>query len=64
MLENYDDILTLPEAASVLRIGHTHTYRLLRSGSLKGYKEGKNWKISKISLENYIREKSNAPLLY
>ena len=64
MLENYGDILTLPEMAEALRVGHPHTYRRLRSGTLKGYKEGKNWKISKIALENYIRERSNAPLLY
>lgn len=64
MFENYPDILTLSETAEALRVGHTHTYRLLRAGKLKGYKEGKNWKVSKIALENYTREKSKAPLLY
>ena len=64
MFENYDDIMTLPEVAEALRIGHTHAYRLLRSGSINGYKEGKNWKISKMALENYVRRKVKAPLIY
>ncbi len=64
MFEQYDDVMTLPEVAEALRIGHTHTYQLLRSGSIKGYKEGRNWKVSKMALENYVREKISAPLIY
>ena len=39
MFESYDDILTIEEGAELLRIGMTQAYRIVRSGSLKGYKE-------------------------
>jgi excisionase family DNA binding protein len=41
MFEQYDDILTIEEVAELLRIGMTQAYRIVRSGNLKGYKEGK-----------------------
>ena len=47
MFEQYDDILTIEEVAELLRIGMTQAYRIVRSGNLKGYKEGKDWKIPK-----------------
>ena len=63
MFETYDDILTVEEVAEALKIGHSQAYKLLRSGKLKGYKEGKDWKTPKIALENYIREKVNLPAI-
>ena len=50
MFEQYDDILTIEEVAELLRIGMTQAYRIVRSGNLKGYKEGKDWKIPKQAL--------------
>lgn len=50
IFEQYDDILTIEKAAELLRIGMTQTYRIVRSGNLKGYKEGMNEKISKQTL--------------
>ncbi len=57
MFESLDDILTIEEVAEVLKLGTTHTYRIVRSGQLKGYKEGKDWKIPKSSLIDYIQSK-------
>ena len=57
MLEQYDDILTITELAEALKIGSTQAYKIVRSGEIKAFKEGKDWKIPKISLESYIREK-------
>lgn len=57
MFESLDDILTIEEVAEVLKLGTTHTYRIVRSGQLKGYKEGKDWKIPKSSLVDYIQSK-------
>lgn len=42
MFENFDDILTVDDVARALKIGTTQVYKLLRSGKLKGYKEGKD----------------------
>ena len=59
MFEQYDDILTIEEVADLLRIGMTQAYRIVRSGKLKGYKEGKDWKIPKQALINYVASKSH-----
>ncbi|MBE5892233.1 MAG: helix-turn-helix domain-containing protein [Lachnospiraceae bacterium] len=64
MFEQYDDIMSIDDVAAALKIGHTQVYRILRSGQLNGYKEGKDWKIAKLALENYVREKSKVPLIY
>ena len=61
MFENYDDILSLQETSEALKVGTSQTYKILRSGELRGYKEGKDWKIPKIALEHYIRKKINLP---
>lgn len=57
MLEQYDDILTIEELAEIMKIGSTQAYKAVRSGEIKAFKEGKDWKIPKIALEAYIREK-------
>jgi excisionase family DNA binding protein len=59
MFEPYDDILTIEEVAELLRIGMTQAYRIVRSGNLKGYKEGKDWKIPKQALINYVVSQSH-----
>ena len=59
MFEQYDDILTIEEVAELLRIGMTQAYRIVRSGDLKGYKEGKDWKIPKRALSEYVISRSH-----
>lgn len=58
MLESYDDILTVEEVASILKVGMTQAYKLVRTGLLKAYKEGKDWKIPKEALYLYIKEQT------
>lgn len=57
MFELYDDILTITDVAEILKIGNTQAYKIVRSGQLKGYKEGKDWKIPKVSLIEYVQNK-------
>ena len=59
MFEQYEDILTIEEVAELLRIGMTQAYRIVRSGDLKGYKEGRDWKIPKQALINYVISQSH-----
>lgn len=59
MLEEYNDILTVNELAEILRIGTTHTYRLLKKGQIKAYKEGKDWKIPREAVRQYIIYKTS-----
>ena len=58
MLEAYDDILTIPEVADILKIGTSQTYKIVRTGQLKGFKEGKRLgNPQKNSLIEYIISK-------
>lgn len=54
MLEEYTDVLTTEEACEALRIGYNALYDLLNSGKLKGYRNGRVWRIPKIAVEAYI----------
>lgn len=58
MFESFDDILTIEEVSAILKIGTTQAYKLVRSGTLKAYKEGKDRKIPKESLVLYIKEQT------
>ena len=56
MFENYDDILTVEEACEALKIGYNMMYSLLSTGRIKGYRNGRVWRIPKTALVEYIRE--------
>lgn len=61
MFETFDDILTIEELAEALKIGTSQAYKLVRSGSLKAFKEGKDWKILKLAVINYVMRQSGIP---
>lgn len=54
MFEAYDDILNIEELAEAMKISKTQCYKLVNSGSIKAYKEGKDWKIPKKAVIEYI----------
>jgi excisionase family DNA binding protein len=57
MLENYGDIMNINELCKSLRIGKSKAYSLLLTKQLAAYKEGKDWKIQKQSVVEYIKGK-------
>lgn len=59
MQTEYIDMITIDELCELLMIGRTTAYKLLQSGELKAFKIGKVWKISRASVEQYIKERSN-----
>ncbi len=59
MQTEYIDMITIDELCDLLMIGRTTAYKLLQSGELKAFKIGKVWKISRASVEQYIKERSN-----
>lgn len=59
MQENYVEIITIDEMCELLMIGRTTAYKLLNSNEIKAFRIGKIWKISKASVEQYIKERSN-----
>ncbi len=59
MQTEYIDLITIDELCDLLMIGRTIAYKLLQSGELKAFKIGKVWKISRASVKQYIKERSN-----
>lgn len=52
------DILSVAEVATYLGVGKNRVYELLKNKTLKGFRMGSTWKISKLALNIYIREAS------
>ena len=47
-------VLSVSEVAEYLGVGKNRVYELLNDGSLKGFRMGSTWKISRMASENYI----------
>lgn len=58
MFEQYPDILSVEEACEALRVGYNAMYELLNSGKVKAYKNGRVWRIPRLSIQTYILEQS------
>lgn len=58
MFEEYGDVLTAEEACEALRIGYNALYDLLNSSKLKGYRNGRVWRIPRLALQEYILEQA------
>ena len=54
MFSEYPDILTVEEACEALRIGYNALYELLNNGKLKGFRNGRVWRIPKQAIQEYI----------
>lgn len=51
-------IYTASEAAKVLGTRNDTVQALLKAGEIPAYREGRNWKIPKTSLEAYVEERA------
>lgn len=58
MLDQYQDIMSVYDAAETLCIGKNRVYELLGKGTLKGFRIGRVWKIPKKALQEYILTQS------
>lgn len=54
MFQDYPDILTVEEACEALKIGYNAMYELLGSNKVKGYRNGRHWRIPKSALIEYV----------
>ena len=54
MLNNAKDILTLKELQELMHIGKNTALRLVQSGEIEAFRVGKQWRVSKESVEKYI----------
>lgn len=58
MFHEYQDIMSVFDVAEALSIGKNRVYELLESGSLKGFRIGKVWKIPKESLKEFVLQQA------
>ena len=59
MFRNEPDVLTVPEAAKLLRIGKNQAYELVKNGRLGAIKLGKKIIVPKLSLVDFCRNERN-----
>ena len=57
MFESYDDILTVEEVTEALKVGTSQVYKLVRSGEMNAFKEGKNWGIPEKGIVNHVTKR-------
>ena len=59
-LEQYPEVLTVPELCEVLNIGYNAAYRLLNEQAIPAFRIGRNWKIPKDAVLCYISQWNRA----
>lgn len=58
MLNNYNEILTPDEVCEILLIGKNSFYDLIHSNQLQAYRIGRNWRVTKQAVINFINKKT------
>lgn len=58
MLEQFDDVLSVDEACEALKISKGCLYDLLKSGDLRGFRNGRIWRVPKLAVQEFILKKS------
>ena len=59
MFRNEPDVLTVPEAAKLLRIGKNQAYELVKNGKISAIKLGKKIIVPKPALVDFCRNERN-----
>ena len=55
-LENLPDIMTIKELADFLKINDKTIFRAIKRGDLKAFKAGRDWRIEKESVMNWVKK--------
>lgn len=55
MFRNYPDIVTASQLQEMLNIGRTYAYKLLKNQEIYNKKVGKEYKIPKIGVIEYVK---------
>lgn len=58
-LRKYDDVLTIADLMDYLAIGKNTAYTLVREGKIKSFRIGRNYKIPKQAVIDYIHSAGN-----
>lgn len=55
MFNEYDDMVTVEEMQKMIGVGKNTAYNLLKEDKIKSFRIGRNWKIPKESVIEYVR---------
>lgn len=58
----YPETYTVKEAAEILKIAAYEVRKYCREGSIKAYKMGRNYRISRVELANFFRDNGGGEL--
>ncbi len=58
---NEDKLLTPPQVAQRLQVNERTVTQWLRRGHLRGFKIGKEWRISEMDIEAFLEASANKP---
>jgi excisionase family DNA binding protein len=53
-----DPLLTVGEVAGLMRVSNMTVYRLIKSGQLRAIRVGKNYRLRRREVENYLTERT------
>ncbi len=56
-----DRLLTPPQVATRLQVNERTVTQWLRKGHLRGFKIGKEWRVSTVDLESFLDASANVP---
>ncbi len=59
---NADKLLTPPQVARHLQVNERTVTQWLRRGHLRGFKIGKEWRVSTRDLEIFLEQSANVPV--
>ena len=57
-----DKLLTPPQVAQRLQVNERTVTQWLRRGHLRGFKIGKEWRVSSRDLDAFLEQSANVPL--
>ena len=55
-----DEVLTIEELASYLKVPKSTLYKLVREGKVPCQKIGRHWRFRKVAIDNWLEESRNA----
>ena len=58
LFEECDDILSVEDASAIMKMGKNAIYTLLLNRELKGFKNGRVWRIPKRAIVEYVSKAS------
>ena len=58
-----DKLLTPPQVAKHLQVNERTVTQWLRQGHLRGFKIGKEWRVSERDLDNFLEQSANIPIV-